>query len=295
MAGTVLSTTAAGSSAAHSLDAAVRRVTEISTLPQVALRVIETAQNPDAGAADLKVVVEGDPALSARVIRMVNSAAFGLRTTVTNLHQAISYLGFNQVRNLAMTASVSEIFKKDEQIHGYSRRALWRHLVSVGICARLVAKRHGLAAFEDAFLAGLLHDIGIILLDQTAHESFVHVIETLDARQTLSEIERAVYGFDHCSFGERVAETWRFPESVRGAIRHHHFAGRHKGAGLEIVQCVEIANVVCSIKGITSVGVKLIKPGLESFEALGFRKEDVVVLSADLDREIAASEKLFEI
>lgn len=278
-----------------SLDAAVRRVTEISTLPQVALRVIETAQNPDAGAGDLKVVVEGDPALSARVIRMVNSAAFGLRATVTNLHQAISYLGFNQVRNLAMTASVSEIFKRDEQIGGYSRRGLWRHLVSVGICARLVAKRHGLAAFEDAFLAGLLHDIGIILLDQTAHEPFVRVIEELDPRQTLIEIERAIFGFDHCAFGERVAETWRFPEPVRGAIKHHHCANRYKGLGLEIVQCVEIANVVCSMKGITSVGRKLTKPGLESFEALGFRKEDVVVLSGDLDREIASSEKLFEI
>src|SRR5262245_6223441 len=81
------------------LDDAVHMVVEISTLPQVALKVMEVAQDSEAGAADLKAVVEGDPALSARVVRLVNSAAYGMRTPVTNLQQAISYLGFNQIRN----------------------------------------------------------------------------------------------------------------------------------------------------------------------------------------------------
>lgn len=286
---------AASEASATSLDAAVRRVTEISTLPQVALRVIEVAQNPEAGAGDLKDVVEGDPALSARVVRMVNSAAYGVRTTVTNLHQAISYLGFNQVRNLAMTASVSEIFKRDEVIGAYSRRGLWRHLVSVGICARLIARRSGLSTFEDAFLAGLLHDIGLILEDQHAHAPFVEMMQTIDPARTLVENERDKLGFDHCIFGEKIAEAWRFPEVARVCIRHHHNSLRYKGPGIEILRCVEVANVVCTLKGITSLGMKLVRPAIETFRALGFEKDDVVVLAADLDREIAASEKLFEI
>ena len=236
-----------------SLDAVACQVTEISTLPQVALRVIEVAKDPDSGAADLKAVVEGDPALSARVLRMVNSAACGLRSTVTNLHQAIGFLGFSRVRNLAMTASVSEIFKEEEATGAYRRSELWRHLVSVGICARLVASRFGVADFEDAFLAGLLHDIGIILEDQGAHERFREMLGTLGEGTPLCTSERKWLGFDHCELGAKVAEAWRFPATAWAAIRFHHESEKYTGAGAEIVRCVEVANVICTIKGITSV------------------------------------------
>ena len=279
----------------RSLEAVVQRVTEISTLPQIALQVIEVARNPDTGAADLKAVVEGDPALGARVLRMVNSAAYGVRSTVTNLHQAISYLGFNQVRNLAMTASVSEVFRKNESIGTYQRQNLWRHLVSVGICARLVASRCRMPDFEDAFLAGLLHDIGIILEDQQTHDHFRAVMGELGPGKTLCDVEKERLGFTHATLGATVAELWRFPEIVRAAIRFHHESESYKGEGEGIVRCVEIANIICTIKGITSVGQKLVQPTLPVFKAMGFQKEDILILAKDLDGEIASSESLFEL
>ena len=278
-----------------SLDAVARQVTEISTLPQIALRVIEVARNPHSGAADLKAAVEGDPALSARVLRMVNSAACGLRSTVTNLHQAISYLGFSQVRNLAMTASVSEIFKKEEGRGVYRRRELWRHLVSVGICARLVASRCRMANFEDAFLAGLLHDIGIILEDQGTHARFREMLGALQEGTPLCASERTWLGFDHCALGTRVAETWKFPSTVWAAIRFHHESERYDGEGIEIVRCVEVANVICTIKGITSVGLHLLEPPRDALRALGFQREDLIVLATDLDQELAMNENLFDL
>jgi HD-like signal output (HDOD) protein len=278
-----------------SVEAVVRRVGEISTLPQVALKVIEVARDPATGAADLKAVVEGDPALGTRVLRMVNSAAYGLRSSVTNLQQAISYLGFSQVRNLAMTASVSKIFKADETIGTYRRIMLWRHLVSVGICARLVAARCKIPGFEDAFLAGLLHDVGIIIEDQHAHGHFRQVIADLSEDLTLSAVESRHLGFDHCTLGARVTEMWRFPETLRAAIRFHHASDCYRDEGCEIVRCVEIANLICSLKGITSVGRQLVKPPLQTFRAMGFGKEDIVVLATDLDRELATSQSLFEL
>jgi HD-like signal output (HDOD) protein len=277
-----------------SLDAVACQVTEISTLPQVALRVIEVAKDPNSGAADLKAVVEGDPALSARVLRMVNSAAYGLRSTVTNLHQAIGYLGFSRVRNLAMTASVSEIFREEEQRGAYRRSELWRHLVSVGICARLVASRCRLAGFEDAFLAGLLHDIGIILEDQGAHAQFCEMLETLEEGTPLCTSERAWLGFDHCVLGAKVAEAWKFPATVWAAIRFHHESDQYTGAGAQIVRCVEIANVICTIKGITAVGLPLLEPPRDALQVLGFQKEDIAVLATDLDQELAMNENLFD-
>jgi len=279
----------------HPVDVVARQVKEISTLPQVALKVIEVARDPDAGAADLKAVVEGDPALSARVLRIVNSASCGVRSTVTNLHQAISYLGFSQVRNLAMTASVSEIFKKDEQVGSYCRSALWRHLVSVGICARMVASRCRIPDFEDAFLAGLLHDIGINLEDQRVHARFSDMIGSLGEGLSLSASEREWLGFDHCLLGERIAEAWGFPPTVRDAIRFHHSSQLCEGEDADIVCCVEIANVICTLKGITSVGRCLVGPPLDASQALGLQKEDFVILATDLDHEIELNENLFEL
>ncbi len=277
------------------IEAVVRGVTEISTLPHIALKVIGVAKDPDSGAADLKAVVEGDPALGARVLRMVNSAAYGVRATVTNLQQAISYLGFNQVRNLALTASVSSLFKRNEVCGAYQRSMLWRHLVSVGIGARLVARRCKLPSFEDAFLAGLLHDIGIVLEDQHMHEQFRRVIRETAEGITLSEVEKRLFGFDHCMLGAAVADAWQFPSHVRAAIRFHHASYGYRDEDSAIVRCVEIANVICTLKGITSVGKRLVKPPLDTFQAMGFQKEDIFILATDLDQELAMSESLFEL
>jgi len=276
------------------IDSIVREVTELSTLPAIATKVMEVARNEKSGAADLTAVVEADPVLSARVLRMVNSASCGIRTTVTNLQQAISYLGFREVRNLALTASVSEMFAANERIGRYYRGDLWRHMVSVGICARMVATRCRILNFDDVFLAGLLHDIGVIIEDQHASDEFQRLMKTLSDKDTLVTQEQKLLGFDHCTLGARVAEVWKFPAGVQSAIRYHHGTDKYQGEHAEIVYCVDVANVICTIKKITSVGLGLLKPSLESFRALGFEKDDIVILATDLDQELAANENLFE-
>ena len=280
---------------AASLDTLVERITGISTLPQIALRVMEVAQNPDATAADLKVLVESDPTLSARVLRNVNSAANGLRLRITNVQQAISYLGFNQIRNLAITASVGEIFRVEEATGPYRRANLWRHLVSVGVCARLVASRLALPNFDDAFLAGLLHDIGIILEDQHAHGPFKNVVRNLQNDRTLAQIEQIFLGFDHTTLGERIAEKWQFPPEIRDVIRFHHASKDYHGEHAELVQCVEIANVVCTVKDISSVGRKLVQAPKAAMAGLGLALTDIKVLMEDLSAELAMNECLFEL
>lgn len=278
-----------------SIEVVAARCDEISTLPQVAMHVLEIARNPESGAADLRIAVEGDPALSARIVRSVNSAAFGLNQPVSSLHRAISLLGFGQVRNLALTASVSSIFQSAGTIGTYHREELWRHLVSVGLCARLVAVRSRLTEFEDAFLAGLLHDVGIVLIDQHAHEHFVDIIHALDGSEPLCKVEQRILGFDHTQLGNVMAEKWRFPEVVRAAIRYHHNSKLCKSPAAQLVRCVEVANVVCTIKGISSVGRKLVAAPGDAFRELGLSKDDVVVLAKDLDAEIAQNECLFEV
>jgi len=275
------------------LDRFVRNVEEISTLPHVALRIVEVANNENSGAADLKAVLESDPPLSARVLRCVNSAAYALRTRVSNLQHAIAYLGCKQVRNLAITASVSDLFKKDEPIGSYRRTALWRHFIAVGVCARLVAMRLRLANFEDAFLAGLLHDLGIILEDQHAHEPFKAAMLALDPHRTLVEIEREHLGFDHTLVGDRVAARWNLPESVRAAMRYHHASAAYRGGETAVLYCVDVANMICTLRQISSVGLNLLKPSTNAIRGLAMNKADIVVMAQDLDRELKAHQDLF--
>lgn len=277
------------------LEQVVRRVYEISSLPHIAIKVIEVSKDPDAGAKELKLVLESDPSLSARVLRVVNSAAYGVANHVTSLQQAISYLGFNQIRNLAMTASVAEIFKNAEQIGEYSREGLWRHLVSTGIVARQVAIRCTLSNFEDAFLAGLLHDIGIVLLDQHAHAQFSRCMQELDPSRSLIHNEMQFIGVDHALLGGAIARAWKFPAELIAAIQHHHDPESYNGDRLEIVQCVAVANLLCTLKGRSSVGHRLIKPPIATLKALGLTKDDVVILADDLDNLLAKNRGLFEL
>lgn len=278
-----------------SLDKVVQRITEVSTLPHIAIKVMEVANDPDAGAAELKNVVEADASLSARVLKTVNSSAYALRVAVTSLHQAISLLGFSQVRNLAITASVSESFKKDQTIGSYRRSRLWRHLVSVGLCARLIAARRSMPDFEDAFLAGLLHDFGIILEDQYVHEPFEAMMSSLDTSRPLVDTEQEHLGFDHTTLGARIAESWKFPPVVRATIRLHHMSDNCQDDAAPIVVCVEIANFLCTLKGISSVGEKLVEPPRRAVASLGLTKEDLKVLAVDLDEEMSRHDSLFQL
>lgn len=279
----------------RTLTEVTQRIDEISTLPHIALRVMEVANDTNSSAAELKAVLETDAALSARILRCVNSSAYSLRTKVSDLYRAIAYLGLTQIRNLALTASVSELFKSDEKIGPYCRSQLWQHMVSVGICARMIAMRRKMQNFEEVFLAGLLHDIGIVFEDQHAHAGFVAAMQSLDQTRTLAEAERNHLGFDHTVLGERIATKWRFPDAVKASIRHHHAATLYRGEQSATVRCVEAANLICTLKGIPSVGLKLVKISQPLLTELSLTREDITVLVTDLDQELAASASLFQI
>ena len=278
-----------------SLKATAARIREISSLPEIALRVMEVAGDPEAGASDLKNIVEADPSLCVRVLRCVNSASFGLRNEVADINQAVAYLGFRQIRDLAFTATISNLFRKNNPIHTYERSALWTHLVAVAICSRMIAVRTRTLGFEEAFLAGLLHDFGIILFDQHAPKEFRHVMGRLNTTRTLPEFERKVMGWDHTQLGALIADKWTLPAGPLEAIRHHHEPEKCDGPHREIVHCVSIANLICSLRGTTSVGMNLVRLSHTSLDVLRLRKEDLKVFAEDLGPELEANRLLFDL
>jgi HD-like signal output (HDOD) protein len=152
-----------------------------------------------------------------------------------------------------------------------------------------------LAEFEDVFLAGLLHDIGIILEDQHVHTVFAGVVSGLREGSRLREAEQKCLSFDHTMLGGRLANAWRMPNGIADSVRHHHDSASYDGNYTPTVRCVELANFICSLKGMASVGVHLVEFPRAGILALSLGKEDLVVLANDLDREIDSNQSLFQI
>ena len=126
----------------------------------------------------------------------------------------------------------------------------------------MIAQRMCAAHFEDVFLAGLLHDLGIVLEDQHVHGSFVETIQSARAGKTLVDVEQAHLGFDHTLLGEKVAQQWNLPNGVADAMRDHHDSAACQGNYWDTVQCVEVANYLCSATKHSSIGMQLVNfPG----------------------------------
>lgn len=278
-----------------SVEQAVRRVREVSTLPQVAMRMLAMGNDMAMGAAELSRLVESDPPLTVRVIRCVNSASYGLRTRLNSVQRAVAYLGFKTVRNLAIAASVAEVFRAKSTIGPYTREGLWRHVVSVAIASRMIAMRAGVTDFEEAFLAGLLHDVGIILEDQYMHPHFVAIMERVEPGAKLCDLELGILGLDHAVLGARVAEQWRFPEGTIAAIRYHHQPQLHTGPHASLIATVALANLLCSTKGRSSVGMNLLDLPAAVVETLRLEPAGIQVIHDDLDREFEQQNELFKL
>ncbi len=266
------------------------RISEVSSLPQVALQIMELAADPETGANELLEAVRSDPALAMRLMRTVNSSYYALVEKVSNLKQAITLLGVKEVRNLALTAYVAQMFRETTGYGPYDRRGLWDHMVGSGMIARLIARTCRKVPPEEAYLAGLLHDLGLILIDQYVHRPFCRVIDLLGEDTPICEIEEQVLGFDHAQLGEFVAARWDLPSHLTTAIAFHHAPERYDGPHRAMVCVVALADFLCHLKGAPPLGVGATRiPHAQLFAELGMRSEQVEALLAQLDEVLAAA------
>ena len=203
----------------------------LASLPEVFMRIREVLSDPASTVEEASAVISKDPSLTAKLIKLVNSAFYArtLRISgglppgpVDTLSRAVMLLGLNQLSTLAMGVSVLPLFK-DIPARCIDMRQFWRHSVGVGLVAKLIAVRLGDPSPERFFVAGLLHDIGRLVLFKQVPDAAAHAMGTAAATgRLLLDVEREMFGFDHADLGGMLLRKWRFPESLEQAVWRHH-------------------------------------------------------------------------
>ncbi|MBK8190338.1 MAG: HDOD domain-containing protein [Vampirovibrionales bacterium] len=211
-----------------SLDKALKRIRDIPSLPDVVNRTLEVMANPTAPASEIARLISYDPGLTSKVLRIVNSAAYGFQRQISSVQHGIMILGFNTVRGLVLSASIFKMFETIDDERGLDHRGFWEHSMAVAMAARLIAKRFRLSGMDDAFSAGLLHDIGKMALDVYFQNEYRQVLQMAKANKrpchgdAFLEVEQRYLGTDHCQVGEALANKWRLPVTITAVIAHHH-------------------------------------------------------------------------
>lgn len=198
---------------------------QLPAIPAVVQELIQNFDNPALDSQHLAQKISQDQALVAKVLRVANSAFYGLPRQVGTTQEAVVVLGFGTVRSLVLSAGFIDAFSSATSTACVDRNQYWQRSLVVATYARAVAKCLRQDS-EMAFSAGLLHDIGIMVLDVCAHERFAMVWQNAQGDgDDLIQAERTAFGFDHAELGAEVARRWKFPSAIEDAIRYHYQPG----------------------------------------------------------------------
>jgi len=202
-------------------DDIAKGIRNLPSLPVVVLDVLKSFEQPDASVGELADKVARDQALAAKTLRIANSSFYGLSRKVTTIQQAITILGFDSVRALIAAAAVTDIFSGSVQ-GDFDFKAFWRHAIGTGLCAKMLARELKLNQ-DYAFVCGLLHDIGRLVLVTRFPEQYAAAMRYRAEKDCyVIEAERAVLEMDHATVGRALAEHWKFPLIMQKAIANHH-------------------------------------------------------------------------
>lgn len=223
---------------------------DLPPMPMVATKVIQLVESGKANAEEIARAISSDPAVSARVLKISNSAFYGRQRKIQTLSDAVVILGHNTLKGLVVAASLKEIYKPG----GLTENMLWEHSFGAGVAARLIAAHSHSVGADEAFLAGLFHDIGKIIMNLREKEKFQLVIERCyNEELPFEEIERTFFPYTHAELGGYVLEKWKLPETLITAVMQHHafaFTERNDDYQRNLTAVTSLANLLCVKLGI---------------------------------------------
>ncbi|HEB31095.1 hypothetical protein LCGC14_2907820 [marine sediment metagenome] len=267
----------------------------IDSMPSLSItvsKIIEVTKNPQATAKDLNRVISLDPVLVGKVLKLINSAYYGLQNKVTSLVTAIIMLGMNTIKNLALSTAVLGNMKRDSSFKALNIDGFWRHSIGVGVLSKLIASKIGVPAIkkEEYFIGGLLHDIGKIPLNELFEESYMKAIRAADIKKAkLADMEKEFIGITHTEVGKMIAEKWNLMDETFECILHHHDPNMASEKNYKLVTSVHIADIYCNMNQVGFSGSRHVDQiGEHLLESIGINEallEDLFdSMSAELDK-----------
>lgn len=237
----------------QSVAGALKEISHIATLPEVTLKIIELVEDPSSSAQDLHEVISNDPALCSRILKVVNSSFYGLPGQIASINRAIVMLGLNAVKNIAIAASLAKLFRGGELTPFFSAKELWDHSNAVAIASKMLSDRLGMGLGDEAYLAGLIHDIGIMVEMQYDRTGLIDALDRCNTDGSgqpcisLLETEEEVFGANHQDFGKGLCEKWKFPAPFMAAAGFHHNPTEAPSETRKIVYLVHAADKIASM------------------------------------------------
>lgn len=258
-------------------------VAELPAMPASISEVIAACDDHDMTVGQLSQVVLRDQSLTANILKLANSSFYGHSRRVTTVTEAVVMLGFSAIKSLAISSHTARLLSGGLPGYGLQQGELWRHSISVAFTARRLAVEVKLAPVEEAFVAGLLHDIGKTILSSYMEHAFDEVTRIAqERRMPFHEVEHELLGFDHAELGAQVAAAWSFPPELEEAIRFHHSPG---GATLKppLAHCIHLADAACMMLGV-GLGADGLMYGVdpESLGVLGMTPDRLMTLMDDV-------------
>jgi putative nucleotidyltransferase with HDIG domain len=258
------------------LESIVEAVNDLPALPHVVVKIMDLTEDPNATAQQINDVLNQDQAMTAKVLRLANSAYYGFPRRISTVTDATIFLGFKTVRSIVMAASVSDLLSREVQGYALASGELWRHSQCVAIAARLIAKTSKFYTVDVAYTAALLHDIGKVILNSTMKQAYHEVVAIVESQNLpFTEAEDQILGFNHAVVGAKIAEKWNLPPELVEAIAYHHNPEQSK-INPQLTSIVHVADAICLSMGM-GIGIDgmLYPLSPEAMQVLKFSEKEV--------------------
>lgn len=219
-------------------------IKDIPTLPHIVIQLFEKIHQPDPVVNELADLIMKDQVLTTKMIRLVNSAFWGINRQITSVRETIVYLGLREISNLIYSVTLTNTFERDAPL--MERVHFWEHSFGCALSSRLIASRVRFPDAELAYLAGLLHDIGESIIAIHLYKEFEKVVQlVLDTGMTFYQAEEEILGMNHTDFGPWLVEKWLLPQKLSDAISCHHSIEKAEGESRNLVAIVRLADLIC--------------------------------------------------
>ena len=259
---------------------------QIGSLPRAYGRLSAQLKSPTINLRDVAETVESDPALTIQLMRLVNSALLGPARQVGSIEEAIVRLGHRRLHELALATHVVHMFRGLPE-HLIDMESFWRHSIAVGLAARLLAERHLAMPTDDLFVAGLLHDMGrLVLCVGHADVARSLLIRAENTESPMSVVERVDIGTDHAHIGAKLLKKWKLPKTLQVATEFHHHPSQAP-TERKTAAMVHLADITATALEIGSSGERVVPPmDTEAMKLLGVREPMLVAVMDELDDRV---------